>query len=59
MTVAFTLFVAGLHAEPMRGNFLKRLRWYLRLDLAGFLDIVGVRKLRGKFLHLPQKQMGE
>jgi class 3 adenylate cyclase len=51
--------VAGLHDEPARPNFWSRLRWYLRLDFAGLMDILGIRKLRGKFIHLPQRQMGE
>jgi hypothetical protein len=51
--------VGGVHGETARTKFLSRLRWYLRLDMIGLLDILGIRKLRGKFLHLPQKQIGE
>jgi hypothetical protein len=45
--------IEGLHEAPAPSQLPARLRWYLRLDLFGFLD------LRGRFLHLPQKQLGE
>jgi class 3 adenylate cyclase len=50
-------------SRPPRNNarvdFAKRLRWYLRLDIIGLLDILGIRKLRGNFLHFPQEQISE
>lgn len=49
---------AGVQEESVP-PVLAKLRWYLRLDWLGVLDIFGVRKLRGKFLHLPQRQSGE
>ncbi len=39
--------------ENARVMLSQRLRWYLRLDVIGLLDILGIRKLRGRFLHLP------
>jgi hypothetical protein len=39
-------------AAPARAKFLQRLRWYLRLDAIGLLDILGIRKLPGRFLNL-------
>ena len=51
--------IDGLHENPAPSKLPSRLRWYLRLDLFGFLDVLGIRKLRGRFLHLPQKQLGE
>ena len=38
--------------KPGRAKFLQRLRWYLRLDAIGFLDMLGIRKLSGRFLNL-------
>jgi class 3 adenylate cyclase len=43
---------AVIPAKPSRANFLQRLYWYLRLDAIGVLDILGIRKLSGKFLNL-------
>jgi len=45
--------VSHLPVEKTRAEFLKRLRWYLRLDMIGLLDILGICRLRGRFLHLP------
>ncbi len=43
---------AGLYAGPARKKFLQRLRWYLRLDVIGLLDVLGIRKLPGRFSNL-------
>jgi len=51
--------IAGVHEKPAPSKIPSRLRWYFRLDWIGFMDMLGIRKLRGKFLHLPQKQIGE
>jgi len=46
--------VSRAPAENDDAKFSKRLSWYLRLDMIGLLDILGIRKLRGKFAHLPE-----
>lgn len=47
--------VAGVYDRPVRARASSRLQWYLHLDVVGFLDMLGIRKLRGNFQHLPQK----
>lgn len=47
----------GAAIDPSRGNFLQRLRWYLRLDVIGFLDMLGIRKLPGRFLNLKSTEI--
>ena len=51
--------IDGVHEKPALPPPLVKWRWYLRLDWIGLLDILGLRKLRGKFLHLPVRQSGE
>jgi len=51
--------IDGVHEKPAAPRSLSKLRWYLRLDLIGLLDIFGLRKLRGKFFHLPLNPGGE
>ncbi|MCG3118431.1 MAG: hypothetical protein ALAOOOJD_00631 [bacterium] len=47
--------VTGAYDQSVRVQAASRWRWYLRLDVIGFLDMLGIRKLRGNFQHLPQK----
>jgi len=55
---AVLIGIDGMHEQSVPPA-LAKMRWYLRLDWFGLLDIFGIRKLRGKFLHLPQRQSGE
>lgn len=44
-----------IRKEVAQPKFLDKLGWYLRLDWIGLLDILGIRKLPGKFQHLPAR----